>query len=56
MIAYGLMGTLESIKQSYDSALIYYERAAETAQTLNTLHLQDFYTKKAQSMKNILYE
>jgi len=56
MIAYGLLGTLESIKQSYDSALIYYSRAAETAQTLNDIDLQDFYTKKAQGMKNILYE
>ncbi len=56
MIAYGLMGTLESIKQKYDSALIYYERAAETAQTLNNLNLQDFYGKKSQSMKDKLYE
>jgi len=56
MIAYGLMGTLESIKQSYDSALIYYERAAETAQSLNNLNFQDFYVKKVQNMKDKLYE
>ncbi len=56
MIAYGLMGTLESIKQSNSSALIYYERAAETAQAMNKLDLQDFYNQKAQSMKERLYE
>ena len=56
MIAYGLMGTLESIKQNYDSALIYFERAAESAQTLNLEYLQDFYLRKARSMKDKLYE
>jgi len=56
MISYGLMGTLESIKQSYDSALIYFERAAETAQTMNNEDLQDFYRQKAQPMKDKLYE
>ncbi|MCK4849554.1 MAG: hypothetical protein KAT16_11030, partial [Candidatus Heimdallarchaeota archaeon] len=56
MIAYGLMGTLESIKQSYDSALIYYERAGETAQTMNNSILQDFFMNKSQNMKDRLYE
>jgi len=56
MIAYGLMGTLESIKQNYDSALIYFERAAESAQTLNLEYLQDFYLRKARNMKDKLYE
>jgi tetratricopeptide (TPR) repeat protein len=56
MISYGLMGTLESIKQSNDSALIYFERAAETAQAMNKLNMQDFYNQKAQRMKDRLYE
>ena len=56
MIAYGLMGTLESIKQSFDSALIYFDRAAEIAQSINNLTLQDFYVRKSQSMKDKLYE
>jgi tetratricopeptide (TPR) repeat protein len=56
MIAYGLMGTLESIKQSYDSALIYFERAAGTAQTLNNQELQDYFYNKTQSVRNKLYD
>ena len=55
MIAYGIYGNLEETKQNYESAMIYYERAAGTAQTLNDSVLHDFYFQKNQSMRNKLY-
>ena len=55
MISYGIFGNLEEVKENYDSALIYYERAAEKAQVLNDHDLQEFYQKKNQMMKNKLY-
>ncbi len=55
MIAYGEFGDFEATKENYDSALIYYERAAEIVQELNESVLHDFYYQKAQSMRNKLY-
>ncbi len=55
MIAYGIFGNLEDIKQTYDSAMIYYERAAETAQALNDTVLHDFYFQRVQAMRSKLY-
>ncbi|MHA2289825.1 MAG: tetratricopeptide repeat protein [Promethearchaeota archaeon] len=55
MIGYGTFGNLEEIKENYDSAMIYYERAAEITQTLNDSILHDFYYQKVQSMRQKLY-
>ncbi|MHA1976202.1 MAG: tetratricopeptide repeat protein [Candidatus Hodarchaeales archaeon] len=55
MIAYGEFGNLEEIKGNYESAMIYYERAAGIAQTVNDSILHDFYFQKSQSMRDKLY-
>lgn len=56
MITYGIFGMLEEIKQNFDSALIYNERAAEQAQILNDTILQDYYNGKNQTVREKLYE
>ena len=56
MITYGIFGMLEEIKQNFDSALIYNERAAEQAQILNDTILQDYYNRRNQTVKEKLYE
>ena len=55
MISNGIFGKLEEVKENYDTALIYYERAAEKAQMLGDQELQEFFLNKNQLMKNKLY-
>jgi tetratricopeptide (TPR) repeat protein len=55
MICNGVFGKLEEVKENYDTALLYYERAAEKAQSLGDQELQEFFLNKNQMMKNKLY-
>ncbi len=55
MIGYGIFGNLEEVKESYDSAMIYYERAMEKAKLINDQELQEFFLKKSHLMREKLY-
>jgi tetratricopeptide (TPR) repeat protein len=55
MLAYHTFGNLEDLKQNYNGAMIYYEHAAEIAQSLNDTVLHDFYFQKVQAMRSNLY-
>ena len=56
MLAYGTSGEIEELQQNYETALMYYERAAELAQNNNSHQYQEFYRQKVQDEKNTLYE
>ncbi|MHA2223651.1 MAG: tetratricopeptide repeat protein [Candidatus Hodarchaeales archaeon] len=56
MLAYGTSGEIEELQQNYETALMYYERAAELAQNNNSHQHQEFYRQKVQDEKNTLYE
>ncbi len=54
MQANGVFGDLEALEENYEAALLYFEKAAELAQTLKEYKIYEYYYQKAQKMREYL--